>query len=206
MKRIALALALVAVSLLLLNAGCYTVLQHPTGSSVVQEGSYYRTCADCHADAAYYHPYGRSYSRYGRSHYRWNDYYGYPWWYDDYWWWDDHDYDDHDNDYDGPDVETGTRHLWGTGGWPSSGWGFTPPGSGTRPPLRPSGEAIRRDEQGEPKQKEKPKDLRPEQLKEKEKPKEKEKDLRPEQLKEKEKKEEPEKERRQPPKNPKWGS
>ena len=132
MKRTAHAVVLLAVSLLLLSAGCYTVLQHPTGSSVVQEGSYYRSCADCHADAAYYHPYGRPHSRYGRSHYRWNDYYGSPWWYNDYWYWDpyyDHDYD---HDYDAPEVETGTRHLWGSDGWAPGGWGFTKPGSGTR--------------------------------------------------------------------------
>jgi hypothetical protein len=135
MKRIALALALLAVSLLLLNVGCYTVLRHPTGSSVVQEGSHYRTCADCHADAGYYHPYGRSYGHpYYRSHNRWGSYYGSPWWYDDYWWWDDHDYDhDHDDDYEGPEVETGTRHLWSSGGWPTRGWG---PGTGsTRAPA-----------------------------------------------------------------------
>ena len=92
MKRIALALALLAVSLLVLNAGCYTVLQHPTGGSVVQQDTYYRSCADCHADAAYYHPYSHPYYS---SHYRWGGYYGDPWWYDDYYWYDPcYDYDD----------------------------------------------------------------------------------------------------------------
>lgn len=113
---------LVLLSLFAIS-GCYTVLRHPTGESVVYEGSYYKTCADCHSDASYYHPY---YS-YGRSHYRWSDYYGYPWWYDDYWWWDPY----HDGAHeDGPEVEQGTGHLWGSGGWPSGGWGFTSPSTG----------------------------------------------------------------------------
>ncbi len=127
MKRIALALALLAVSLLLLNAGCYTVLQHPTGGSVVQEGSYYRTCADCHADAAYY-----------RS----------PCWSDNSWGRYDHQCDDHDESSAGPEVETGTRHLWGTGGWAPGGWGFTKPGSGTRrPPPPPANEPQKKEKQ-----------------------------------------------------------
>jgi hypothetical protein len=112
-------------------SGCYTVLRHPTGDSAVYEGSYYRTCADCHADAAYYHPY----YRYGQSHYRWRDYYGYPWWYDNYWW---YPYDD-DYEGDAPDARSGTGHLWGSGGWPSGGWGFhtPPPGQGSQPPAQP---------------------------------------------------------------------
>ena len=165
MRRIALGLALLAVSLLLLNAGCYTVLQHPTGSSVVQEGSYYRTCGDCHADAAYYHPYGRSYShpyyRYGRSHQRWGSYYGSPWWYDDYWQWDP--YDDHDYDYEGPEVETGTRHLWSSGGWATRGWG-----SSTRSTPAPAREPTKNDNKKKTEVKEK--------MEEKENPKETEKE------------------------------
>ncbi len=160
MRRIALGLALLAVSLLLLNVGCYTVLQHPTGSSVVQEGSYYRTCADCHADAAYYHPYGSSYNhpyyRYGRSHHRWGSYYGSPWWYDDYWQWDP--YDDHDYDHEAPDVETGTRHLWSSGGWASSGWGFTKPGSGTTSPTPSTNVPSKKDDKKEDKKKDEKKD------------------------------------------------
>ncbi len=171
MKRIALALALLAVSLLLLNAGCYTVLQHPTGGSVVQEGSYYRTCADCHADATYYHPYGRSYSRYGRSHRRWNSYNGSPWWYDDYWQWDPYDDHDYDHDYDAPEVETGTRHLWSSGGWPTRGWG-----SSTGSTRAPASEPIERDDKKKMEMKEKTKEK--EKLKETEKEIEKEKEKR----------------------------
>jgi len=111
MRRIPYAVALVALFLLLLNAGCYTVLRHPTGSNVVQEDTYYRSCADCHADAAYYHPYSEPYYS---SHDRWGGYYGSYWWYDD---------------YIGPRVETGSRHLWSTGGW-----GFGTSGSRTRSP------------------------------------------------------------------------
>ena len=109
---------LVLLSLFVIS-GCYTVLRHPTGESVVHVGSYYRTCADCHADAPFYHPY----YTYGWSHYRWRDYYGYPWWYDDYWWYP-HDHDDYDG---GPEVERGQRHLWGNSGWATKGWGFTSP-------------------------------------------------------------------------------
>lgn len=138
MKRVlagAALLALVAVA----GAGCYTVLRHPTEVTAAPDMSYYRTCSDCHADAAYYHPY---YS-YGRSHYRWNAYYGYPWWYQDYWWWDPDDGDAGG----GPDVETGSRHLWGTGGWASGGWGFANPPSthGGSPPAVTPGEPDRPD-------------------------------------------------------------
>ncbi len=137
----------VAAALLVSLAGCYTVLRHPTGNDLMAGSglghggagydSYgYRSCADCHADAAYYHPY----YRYGSSHYRWNDYYGSPWWYDDDWWWHD---DDHYEDpgEPGPGPETGVRHLWGSGGWPTKGWGFgasDAPESGSRTPPPPS--------------------------------------------------------------------
>jgi hypothetical protein len=115
-------------------SGCYTVLTHPTGDSVVYEGDYYyKTCADCHADASYYHPY----YTYGMSNYRWRDYYGYPWWYDSYWWWDPYD---HAQQGEGPEVREGMGHLWGSGGWPSGGWGFgspSPGGSGGQPGEQP---------------------------------------------------------------------
>jgi hypothetical protein len=175
MKRTAQAVLLLAVALLMMTSGCYTVLRHPTGSHIVQEGSYYRSCADCHADAAFYHPYGHPYYRYGRSHYSWGGYYGSPWWYNDYWWWDDHHYyDDDDYEYDGPETETGTRHLWGTGGWPSSGWGFNPPtGDAVSPQVRPPTPPKLKDAQEKPdKDKQKPptpRDIRPDQQKTKQK-------------------------------------
>ena len=110
---------------LLLSAGCYTVLRHPVSQSVTQEDTYYRSCADCHADAAYYHPY----YNYGGSHSRWRSYYGYPWWYDDYWSWYPHE-----ETGEPREVEHGERHLWGSRGWPSGGWGFSKPGSTAPPP------------------------------------------------------------------------
>lgn len=109
---------LVFLSLFVIS-GCYTVLRHPTGDSVTDQQSYYRTCADCHEDAPFYHPY----YTYGRSHYRWRDYYGYPWWYDDYWWYP-YDQEEYDG---GPEVEHEQSHLWGNGGWATKGWGFTSP-------------------------------------------------------------------------------
>ncbi len=119
-RTVATALGALLILSLLVTAGCYTVLQHPTGSDIVAEDSYSRGCDDCHADASYYHPY----YRYGSSHYRWSGYYGYPWWYDDYWYWGNDDYYDDYYDGEGPDVERGTRHLWQSGGWASGGWGF----------------------------------------------------------------------------------
>ena len=154
MKRTSYVVALLAVSLLLLTAGCYTVLRHPTGSVVAHEGSQYRTCADCHADAAYYHPYSRPYYGHGRSQYGsqygWSGYYGSPWWYNDHWWWDPYDDHDYDHDYDGPEVETGTRHLWSSDGWASGGWGFTKPGGSVRrstpPPAPPRNDDGQKEE------------------------------------------------------------
>jgi hypothetical protein len=163
MRRISYAVALLAVSLLLLNAGCYTVLQHPTGSSVVQQGTYYRSCADCHADAAYYHPYSQPYYS---SHDRWGGYYGSYWWYDDYYWYDP--YYDYDDDYIGPKVETDTRHLWGSSGWASGGWGFTKRGSGSSRAAPPASQPSQKNDKKKTETKEK--------TKEKEKPKEKEKE------------------------------
>lgn len=128
-KFVAGALLLLAV---LMASGCYTVLRHPTGSDVVSQDSYGRTCSDCHADAQFYHPY----YRYGSSYNRWNDYYGSPWWYDNYWWWDHNDGHNDDGSQPG-NVETGERHLWSSGGWASGGWGFTKP-SGTSTPSAPS--------------------------------------------------------------------
>jgi len=150
MDRKRLMLIAVAAVLLVSLAGCYTVLRHPTGNDLTSGGDYthmdvgyspqgYRTCADCHSDADYYHPY----YRYGSSHYRWNDYYGSPWWYDnDSWWYDDGYYDGYHDDpgEQGPEPETGVRHLWGAGGWPTKGWGFgssSAPENGTRTPAAP---------------------------------------------------------------------
>ena len=131
-------------------SGCYTVLRHPTGESVVYEGDYYKTCADCHADASYYHPY----YTYGMSNYRWRDYYGYPWWYDGSWWWDPYDHGDHEP---GPEAQSGTGHLWGTGGWPSGGWGFGTPSSGEQSGQSETSRPVRRPLRIRPSEKEKSK-------------------------------------------------
>jgi hypothetical protein len=127
MRKVAWALCAAAVLALLAASGCYTVLSHPAETDVVAAGSTYRSCADCHADATYYHPY----YHYGRSHERWGDYYGFPWWYSDRWWWQP---DDSSGEPRVP-VETGTRHIWGSGGG-TKGWSFalpaTPPAQGQR--------------------------------------------------------------------------
>lgn len=122
MRRLQTLVGMAILLALLLSAGCYTVLRHPAAESVSQEGAYYRSCADCHADAAYYHPY----YNYGGSHSRWRSYYGYPWWHDDYWWYPS------EETGEPRDLERGERHLWGSGGWASGGWGFSKP-AGTTP-------------------------------------------------------------------------
>lgn len=138
MRRFQLILGALLLIAALAATGCYTVLRHPTGGDVVSEDSYMRTCADCHSDAQFYHPY----YRYGSSQYRWNDYYGYPWWYNDYWWWNGHD----DSGSQPGNVETGERHLWGSGGWASGGWGFTKPATAptqsTTTPAQPKDEGV----------------------------------------------------------------
>ena len=142
MRRARIAGAIAALVLLLLLAGCYTVLRHPTGTDVVSTGPGYRTCADCHADAAFYHPY----YHYGRSHRWWGAYSGYPWWYHDYWWYPD-GYDP--DDVEGPPVEKGSRHLWSSGGWPSGGWGFTAPPSSDGGTERPQNQPPKQHQQSQ---------------------------------------------------------
>lgn len=128
MRKLVWAVRAAALLALLAASGCYTVLSHPAETDVVAAGSYYRSCADCHADATYYHPY---YS-YGRSHDRWRDYYGFPWWYYDRWW----SHPDAGSGEPGVPVETGTRHIWGSGSGGTRGWSFalppTPPAQGQR--------------------------------------------------------------------------
>lgn len=142
MRRPALVLmTCLALLLILLSAGCYTVIKHPTGGAVVQHDTYYRSCADCHADASFYHPYGHPYYSYGRSHYGWGGYTGNPWWYDNYWWWDDDD-----DSGGGPVVEEGKRHLWSSDGWASGGWGFRKPASSqTKTPV-PAAETEKKED------------------------------------------------------------
>ena len=150
MKRLSVPLWTLLILVILVLAGCYTMVKHPTGREVVYEGSYDhgtydQGCIDCHPDAAYYHPY----YGYARSHYWWNGYYGYPWWYYDCWWW----YWCDSGGGSGVPVETGSRHLWQTSGWASGGWagvkgspsrysGMPPPPPPEKPP-----EGKRHDEQ-----------------------------------------------------------
>lgn len=137
------------VFLLLAVGGCYTVLRHPTGPSVVTEGTHYKSCSDCHADAVYYHPY----YHYGSSHRRWSRFYGDPWWYDDYWWYRRSPYG---GSGDGTSVESGRRHLWSKSGWASGGWGFRRPPSQQAPPQseqEPKKETPKSDETKDDKQK-----------------------------------------------------
>jgi hypothetical protein len=157
MRRVMVVTVLLAVCVLALGTGCYTVLRHPTGSDIVAEGTYYRSCADCHADASFYHPYGNPYYTYGRSQYGWDDYYGQPWWYDSYWWdgSDHYHHGDDGYDYDGPQVETGERHLWSPQGWAMQGFGFSRPDQGSnRSPSNPPEQPREQDKKKDEKKKE----------------------------------------------------
>jgi len=88
--------------LVLFLPGCFTVLKHPEGVTLVDEYQNRKSCMDCHQETWLYHydPYW-----YG-SYYPgdWRYYYGRPWWYDDYWY------------YTPPGqsepVERGGRHMW----------------------------------------------------------------------------------------------
>lgn len=126
MRKIVWAVRVAALLALVAASGCYTVLSHPAETDVTTAGSGYMSCADCHADASYYHPY----YHYGRSHDRWGGYYGFPWWYYDHWW-----YDSDGGGHPSVPVETDTRHIWGSGGG-TKGWSFalpaTPPAQGQR--------------------------------------------------------------------------
>jgi hypothetical protein len=138
MRRMPVTLGILLLISIFATAGCYTVLRHPTGSEIVSGEPYYRSCADCHADAEYYHPYSSYGYGYGYSNSSWRSYYGYPWWYDNYWGWDHQG--EHNEGESNPPVEQGTGHLWGSGGWASGGWGFSTkqpapePPSTTKPP------------------------------------------------------------------------
>ncbi len=154
MKRRLLVMLGLAISVLLVSSGCYTVIRHPAGSDIIDEsvydGSMYQgvpggSCAGCHAGAQYYHP---SY-QYGASHYGWGNYYGDPWWQYDDWWWSEPDYPGGATP-EGHEVEHGTKHLWGGSGWATKGWGGSP---ASPPPRAPSAE--RKTDEAKPKDDEK---------------------------------------------------
>jgi hypothetical protein len=98
-----------------LAAGCYTVLRHPESDALIAEedGAPLKACGDCHADSPYYHdafdPHSYAFGSYWRYP-GWSDYYFRPWWYRDYWYYDGGPADP------GVPVETGGRHVWGSGG------------------------------------------------------------------------------------------
>ena len=103
MKRTSILLRATVPILLLLLAGCYTVLTHPTDIAVSYEndtGYEYgageaetatmgtSACSDCHFESewlGYYdHPLIWDYPAYSNNAW-WGDYYGRPWWYDEHW-------------------------------------------------------------------------------------------------------------------------
>ena len=100
------------------GAGCYTLVRHPSVTELTSTEGERKACADCHADAEFYHEtaYGDEgwYDYYPEP---WAGYYEFPWWYNDYW-------------YVAPPVEgplvpteVGGRHAWSRN---SGGPGFIP--------------------------------------------------------------------------------
>jgi hypothetical protein len=117
--RICLVVAVLFVAVV--AGGCYTVLKHPEGVAMMDEGYQRKSCMDCHQESWFYH-----YDPYWYGTYYPNDwwgYYGRPWWYDDYW------YYSGAGEYE--PVERGRRHMWTV---PS----LRPPDNlGIRPGLKP---------------------------------------------------------------------
>lgn len=80
------------------SAGCYTIIKHPTMTTIQgddAEGtteSYThveadRDCMRCHTDYGTY-PYGYYYGYYPDYYWsnpKWGSYYAYPWWWEEYW-------------------------------------------------------------------------------------------------------------------------
>lgn len=92
--------------------GCYTMIRHPeidpSESAMHTDQVGDTSCADCHADADYYHwtsPYYTSfYSDYPST---WGTYYLNPWWHDKYW--------APGSGGSGEPVERDGRHAWDRG-------------------------------------------------------------------------------------------
>ncbi|UCF77753.1 MAG: hypothetical protein JSW03_06470 [Candidatus Eiseniibacteriota bacterium] len=121
-------LVMAAVILALVAGGCYTVLKHPEGVTLMDESYQRKSCMDCHQEAWFYH-----YDPYWYGTYYPNDwwgYYGRPWWYDDYW------YYYGTGEYE--PVERGRRHMWTVPSLrPPDNLGIQP---GFKPPAPGSGE------------------------------------------------------------------
>jgi hypothetical protein len=81
------ALILWTALIMMISAGCYTVLQHPGVEETYSGEDYQADCLGCHPDYHEY-PYGYFYGTYPDywwSSPRWGHYYAYPWWWDYYW-------------------------------------------------------------------------------------------------------------------------
>jgi len=88
--------------LLFITPGCYTMLQHPEGVSLVGEDQTRMSCMDCHQESWLYHSDPYWYGSYYPGD--WRYYYGRPWWYEDYWYY-------YPPGETAP-VESGGRHMW----------------------------------------------------------------------------------------------
>ncbi len=76
-----------ALAIIILTSGCYTILQHPDSEAHYVAEDYQADCLGCHTEYHEY-PYGYFYGNYPDywwSNPRWGQYYAYPWWWDNYW-------------------------------------------------------------------------------------------------------------------------
>jgi hypothetical protein len=94
------------------------MLRHPQVTDMTSDEGGRKACADCHADAQFYHDvnYGDA-SWYHYYPAQWAAYYEYPWWYNDYWY-----VGSPDDDTIVP-TEVGGRHVWSRD---SGGPGYLP--------------------------------------------------------------------------------
>ncbi|MBN2226753.1 MAG: hypothetical protein JW763_05265 [candidate division Zixibacteria bacterium] len=73
--------------LMVMTAGCYTVIMHPVSDEDYTQHDYQQDCLSCHPDYHEY-PYGYFYGNYPDYWWdtpRYGHYYAYPWWWDHYW-------------------------------------------------------------------------------------------------------------------------
>ena len=73
--------------LIIMTAGCYTVIMHPVSDEDYTQHDYQQDCLSCHPDYHEY-PYGYFYGDYPDYWWdtpRYGRYYAYPWWWDHYW-------------------------------------------------------------------------------------------------------------------------
>lgn len=118
MKHLAKLLSLAICAGAIAGLGCYTMIRHPeTDMTTAGAGSMDRSCADCHADADYYHWVDPYYTQFYRQHpASWGAYYAHPWWHSGQYGYDTGSGDHHPPANDGEQDNSDGRSAWGRGG------------------------------------------------------------------------------------------